>query len=69
MSSMKVEKVVEALYDHMRNRLPNDLKESGCPAVRCIENVLVAVKSENNKQVALELGMVDCGEWECPCKK
>lgn len=52
-----------------RNRLPNDLQESGCPAVRCIENVLVAVKTENNKQIALELGMVDHGKWERPCDR
>ena len=67
MENIKLEKFLETLYDHMRAKLPPEAKK-GCPVLRCVADLLVAVKSENNREIALELGMICDGEWECPCK-
>jgi hypothetical protein len=51
MEDIKLEKFLETLYDHMRAKLPLEAKRS-CPALSCVADLLVAVKSENNREIA-----------------
>ena len=68
MENIKLEKALETLYDHMRAKLPPDTRKI-CPALRLVADLLVSIKSENNREIAIELGMICDGEWECPCSK
>jgi len=68
MENIKLEKFLERLCDHVRAKLPQKAKRS-YPALRCVADLMVAVKSENNREIALELGMICEGEWEYNCDK
>ncbi|MHA1286542.1 MAG: hypothetical protein ACTSPB_03960 [Candidatus Thorarchaeota archaeon] len=68
MEDIRLEKALETLYDHMRGKLPPETRKI-CPALRLVADLLVAVKSENNREIALEMGMICDEEWECHCGK
>ena len=37
--------------------------------MHCVATVLVAMKSEINAEVALEMGLTSEKAWRCPCEK
>jgi len=68
MSDIRLEKCIETVYEHMRGRLPEKLRDR-CPAVDCIASILIAMKAEVNAEVALEMGLTSEGIWKCACRK
>lgn len=65
-----LEKFLEMLYDQMKTRVPSEAKNK-CPILECMADLLVAMKSENNREMALEFGILafeSCKDAGCPCK-
>lgn len=67
MENARLEKVIQAIYDHVSSRLPFD-QRCDCLALYCLASVLVAVKMAGNERISVDLGLVDGEEWECECK-
>ena len=67
-SDIRLEKCLEAVYDQMLSSLPQKLRNK-CPAVKCVETMLAALKAETTAEIAIEMGLVENARWKCPCRK
>jgi len=65
MYDIRMEKTLEAIHDYLENNLPSDVCRN-CPALKSVANVLMAMKAENNEQIAAELGILNNKRLECP---
>ena len=65
MDDIRLEKCLEAIYEHACGSLPPECRKD-CPMLRVISDLLVGVKSANNEEVAIEMGILQGGEWKCP---
>lgn len=68
MGDIRFERFVEVLYDQLFAALPPEARR-GCPALRCLSEVLMDIKEANNDEIALELGMLPCADPACPCRR
>ncbi|MCX6653379.1 MAG: hypothetical protein NT137_08545 [Methanomassiliicoccales archaeon] len=65
MDDIRLEKCLEAIYEQVSAPLPPECRKD-CPMLRVIADLLVGVKSVNNEEVAIEMGILQNGEWKCP---
>lgn len=61
---IKLERVLEAIYDHIIAHMPEEACES-CEVTKMLGDLMVGIKKENDREIALELGF-DCLDVSCP---
>lgn len=62
---IKLEKVLEAIYDHhITDHMPAEACES-CRVLRMLGDLMVEMKKENNREIALEVGFEGV-DLRCP---
>lgn len=64
MSDIRMEKVLEAIYEHIVEHMPEEACES-CGVLRMLGDLMVGIKKENNREIALEMGFEGVG-IDCP---
>ena len=64
MSDIRMEKVLEAIYEHILEHMPAEACES-CGVLKMLGDLMVDMKRSNNREIALEMGF-DCLDVKCP---
>lgn len=64
---IKLEKVIEALYVEIADRITDEICIT-CPIVRCIRDLKDTIKNANHEVIIHELGL-SFGNMEFPCMK
>jgi len=65
---IRLEKCIETIYDQIIELVPQG-KRRTCPVVIKMATMLDSMKHENNKRIAIELGVVgDCEGCGSGCK-
>ena len=64
MSDIRMEKVLEAIYEHILEHMPEEACDN-CGVLRILGDLMVVMKKENNREIALEMGF-DCMDVKCP---
>ena len=55
MSDIRMEKVMEAIYEHISDHVPADGCKS-CGLLRMLSDLMANMKRSNNREIALEMG-------------
>lgn len=67
MNDIRLEKSLEVIYDELIEAVPAR-KRTTCPVVVKLARMLSGMKNENNRSLAIELGVVgDCEGCEDRC--
>lgn len=64
MSDIRMEKVLEAIYEHILEHMPKEACDN-CGVLRMLGDLMVGMKKENNREIALEMGFDDI-DVKCP---
>ena len=68
MNDIRLEKSVEVVYDQIIVVVPVH-KRKTCPVVIKLAQILDSMKNENNRNLAIELGVIgDCERCDSRCK-
>lgn len=64
MSDIRMEKVLEAIYEHILEHMPAEACES-CGVLKMLGDLMVDMKRSNNREIALEMGF-EGADVSCP---